>query len=298
MSLINTSSRTLGSLEVGPLAFGTWRFVNLGLEPGRHLLETAVEVGATLVDCADVYGLDWGGTGFGMAEEAVGQVLAATPGLRDQIVLATKGGIDPGIPYDSSPDYLRDAVEASLRRLQTDVIDLYQIHRVDYFTDPAEVAGTLERLRTQGKIREVGVSNHSPAQFNALAAHLPFPIVSTQPQFSVQVLDPLRDGTLDLCQTRGVTPLAWSPLAGGRVPSGTELPTGLLTLLDQLADREGVDRSAIALAFLLAHPSGVVPILGTTNPERLHQAIRALTVQLDRTDCYAIIEASDGVPLP
>ncbi len=298
MSLINTSSRTLGSLEVGPIAFGTWRFVNLGLEPGRHLLETAVEVGATLVDCADVYGLDWGGTGFGMAEEAVGLVLAATPGLRDKIVLATKGGINPGIPYDSSPNYLRDAVEASLRRLQTDVIDLYQIHRVDYFTHPAEVAETLEQLRTQGKIREVGVSNHSPTQFNALAAHLPFPIVSTQPQFSVQVLDPLRDGTLDQCQARGVTPLAWSPLAGGRVPSGAELSTGLLTLLDQLAEREGVDRSAIALAFLLAHPSGVVPILGTTNPERLRQSLQALGVQLDRTDCYAMIEASDGVPLP
>ena len=130
-------------LQAGPLSYGLWRFTDPDLSTATKIVETALEAGMTLFDTADVYGLDWGGTGFGRNEEILGDVLAAQPALRDQMILATKGGIMPPLPYDSSASYLRTAVEASLRRLKTDVIDLYLIHRPDFFTHPAVVAATL-----------------------------------------------------------------------------------------------------------------------------------------------------------
>ena len=183
MSLVNREPRTLGSLPpVGPLSFGLWRYTNPDVAVAHSLLETALDAGLNLIDNADVYGFDWGGTGFGRVEEILGSVLASAPALRDRMVLATKGGIMPPIPYDSSPTYLRSACEASLRRMNVEVIDLYQIHRPDLLAHPADVAATLSALRDEGKIREVGVSNHTPAQVAALAAHLPFPIASNQPE--------------------------------------------------------------------------------------------------------------------
>lgn len=297
-SLVNTSPRKMGPFEVGPLAYGLWRFTDANVASGQERIETALAHGMNLVDVADLYGFDWGGTGFGSVEAQLGRVLAAAPGLRGRMVLATKGGIMPPLPYDSSGPYLKKACEDSLRRLGTDVIDLYQIHRPDLFTHPAELAATLVALRDEGKIREVGVSNYTPAQVSALAAHLPFPIVSQQPEYSVLHLAPLRDGTLDQCMERGMVPLAWSPLAGGRIPQGTDMPDALVAALDVLADREGVDRAAIALSFVLAHPSAPVGIIGSQRVERIKDAARSTRVRLDRNDVYDLIEASEGVPLP
>ncbi|MEZ5245749.1 MAG: aldo/keto reductase [Acidimicrobiales bacterium] len=297
-TLINIAPRRIGGFEVGPLAFGCWRFTTDSVDDARGLIETALDLGMNLVDNADVYGFDWGGSGFGANEKLLGEVLASAPALRDRMVLATKGGIAPPTPYDSSAAYLEAACEASLRRLQTDVIDLYQIHRPDMFAHPAQVAAVLASLREKGKIREVGISNHTPAQHEALVAHLPFPLATTQPEYSPAVLDPLRDGTFDLCMRDGVVPLAWSPLGGGRLISGEGVRPELITLLDELAEREGVDRAAICIAFVLAHPSAPVAILGTQTPARLDAATTALTVTLDRNDVYAIIQASEGVPLP
>lgn len=262
------------------------------------MIEAALAAGMNLIDNADVYGLDWGGTGFGDNEVILGKVLADAPELRDQMVLATKGGIIPPTPYDSSPDYLRTACDDSLRRLGVDTIDLYQIHRPDLFTHPADVAATLTELREAGKIREVGVSNHTPAQADALQAHLPFAIASDQPQFSITHLDPVRDGTFDRCMREGVTPLAWSPLAGGSLATGEGLAPEVLSILDELAERESVTRAAIAVAFVLAHPSRPVALLGTQNPARLTELSAAMSVTLTRDDVYRIIPAVEGVPLP
>lgn len=297
-SLINAAPRTIGAFEVGPLAFGCWRLTTDSVDEARSLVEGALDLGMNLVDNADVYGFDWGGDGFGANEELLGRVLDTTPGLRDRMVLATKGGITPPTPYDSSAAHLEAACDASLRRLRTDVIDLYQIHRPDLFAHPAEVAATLAGLREKGKIREVGVSNHTPAQTEALAAHLPFPLATTQPEYSPAHLAPLRDGTFDLCMREGITPLAWSPLGGGRLATGDGVRPELVTLLDELAAREGVDRATICYAFVLAHPSAPVAILGTQTPSRLADATRALTVHLDRADVYALIQATEGIPLP
>jgi predicted oxidoreductase len=298
-SLVLTEPRSLGALDpVGPIGYGQWRYTTDDRHLARTLVETALEAGMNLVDTADVYGLDWGGSAFGQVEELLGHVLAEAPDLRERIVLATKGGIRPPTPYDSSPDALRAACEASLRRLQVDVIDLYQIHRPDMFAHPADVAAVLAALRDEGKIREVGVSNHTPAQVDALRAHLPFPLVSNQPEYSAVHLEPLRDGTLDACMRDGITPLAWSPLAGGRLATGDGLRPELAAVLDEIAAREEVERGHVALAFVLAHPSGPVAIIGSQRPERITASTTALSVDLDRADVYRIIQASEGVPLP
>ena len=298
-SLVHVGPRRLGSLgEIGPLAYGQWRYTTDDVPVAQGLLETALGAGMNLIDTADVYGLDFGGSSFGQCEALLGRVLAVAPHLREQIVLATKGGIRPPTPYDSSPDALRDACEASLRRLGVETIDLYQIHRPDMFTHPAEVAATLAELRASGKIREVGVSNHTPAQVDALRAHLSFGLVSNQPELSAAHLDPLRDGTLDACMREGITPLAWSPLAGGRLATGQGVRGELIDVLNELAAREGVERTAIALAFVLAHPSQPVAIIGTQRAERISAAVAALRVDLNRADVYRIVQASEGIPLP
>ncbi|WP_420622707.1 aldo/keto reductase [Candidatus Poriferisodalis sp.] len=314
--LVRTTPRRLGpnGPDVGPLALGLWRFTGSDVGANAALVEAGLDSGMNLVDLADVYGLDWGGTGFGSCEANLGAVLDARPELREQMVLATKGGIVPPLPYDSGAAALREACDASLQRLRTDRIDLYQIHRPDMFTHPAELADTLDGLIASGKVGAVGVSNYTPAQTRALAAHLDHPLVSTQPEFSAACLDPMRDGTLDLCAEAGVVPLAWSPLAGGRLMrqsplAGRRLPSEgegegegvrpeLLETLDRLAEREGVDRAAVCLAFVLAHPTAPVAIVGTQRIDRLTAAQAALRVHLDRNDVYDVVEASEGVPLP
>ncbi|MCU1359632.1 MAG: putative oxidoreductase [Ilumatobacteraceae bacterium] len=297
--LVRDAPRSLGSLPaIGPIAYGQWRYTTDDVSDAHALIQAALDAGMNLIDTADVYGLDWGGTAFGSVEALLGKVLQAAPHLREQMVLATKGGIRPPTPYDSSPAALRDACHDSLRRLHTDVIDLYQIHRHDMFTHPADVAATLTALRDQGAIREVGVSNHTPAQVQALQAHLPFPIVSNQPEYSAMHLQPLRDGTFDACMQYGRTPLAWSPLAGGRLATGQGVRVELLTELDRIAAREDVHRSHVAIAFVLAHPSAPVAIIGTQRPERIGATLAALGVHIDRDDVYRIVQASEGVPLP
>lgn len=301
-NLVDAAPRSLGSeFSVGPLSYGLWRYTHDDVAKAQGLLETALDAGMNLIDVADVYGFDWGGSGFGTVEELLGKVLAVAPQLRDRLVLASKGGIKPPVPYDSSDDYLREAVEGSLRRLQVDVIDVYQVHRPDLFTHPRALAETLVALRESGKIKEVGISNFTPDQYEALVAHLPFAIVSTQPEYSLMHLDPLRDGTFDKAMRDGVTPLAWSPLAGGRVlqSDGVDGPSpALAEALGLLADREGVDRAAIAVAFVLSHPARPVAIVGTQSSERIESATAALDVTLTRDDVYTLIEASEGVPLP
>jgi len=131
-----------------------------------------------------------------------------------------------------------------------------------------------------------------------LAAHLPFPIVSNQPEYSAVHLDPLRDGTFDACMAAGTVPLAWSPLGGGRLATGEDVRPELLSVLDALAEREGVDRAQLAMAFVLAHPAAPVAIVGSQNPDRIRSATAALDVELSRHDVYSIIQASEGVPLP
>ena len=215
------ATRRLGtsSLEVGAVSYGCWRFAGTSVGEAREKVLAAVELGMTLVDTADIYGFD-GAAGFGAAEALLGEVLASTPGLRERIVLATKGGIRPPVPYDQSPEDLVAACRASLERLGVDQVDLYQVHRPDLLAHPADLAAALTALVGEGLVREVGVSNFTRAQTDALVAHLGFPVVTTQPELSALCLDPITDGTLDDALRDGRTPLAWSPLGGGRLGTG------------------------------------------------------------------------------
>ncbi len=251
-----------------------------------------------LIDTADVYGLDYGGAGFGDAERILGKVLAHSPGLVDQMVLATKGGIVPPRPYDSSREYLTAALEASLGRLGVDTVDLYQIHRPDLYVHPEDLAATLTSMVEAGKVRHVGVSNHTPAQTAALRHYLDIPLVTDQPQFSLVHLDPMRDGTLDAAMMHGTVPLAWSPLGGGSLATGDGLSPELVSTMNQLAEREGVSTGVIAVAFVLAHPSRPVALVGTQKTERLAEMATAAKVNLDRSDVYRLFQAAEGQPLP
>ena len=298
-NLVSDGTRRLGDeVEVGPIGFGCWRLTGASDADNARLIATALDLGMNLVDNADVYGLDWGGSGFGACEEALGRVLAADPSLRDRMVLATKGGIIPGVPYDSSGAYLISACEASLRRMGIDHVDLYQIHRPDVFTHPEEIAVAFASLRDRGLVSMFGVSNYTPSQTIALSTYVEEPLVSTQPEFSCAALAPMRDGTFDLCMEEGITPLAWSPLAGGRLATGEGVRPELVSVLDELAVREGTSRAAIAIAFVLSHPADAVALVGTQRTERLGDLATAVRVTLTRTDAYRIVVASDGVPLP
>jgi predicted oxidoreductase len=292
----HVSVRRLGTsaTEVGPISYGCWRLAGNDLDTAAALVTTALECGFTLIDTADIYGFDGVG-GFGEAEELLGRVLARDPQLRDRMVLATKGGIRPGVPYDWSATHLRAACEDSLRRLGVDVIDLYQLHRPDVLAHPAEVAEALTELVDRGLVRHLGLSNVTPSQFELVQGFLDRPLVTTQPELSIWHSDPVRDGTLDQCLARDVTPLAWSPLGGGRVGDTAD---AVAPVLARLASEHGVDTSAIALAFVLAHPSAPIPILGTQQVERIEAARTASTVRLERHEWYELYQAGTGERLP
>ena len=286
-------------LSVSRLAWGMWRFKGHDLAQARALVDAALDSGINLFDTADIYGYS-GRDGFGDAEKLLGRLFAGDPALRRAMVLASKGGIIPGVPYDSSADYLAAACEASLRRLGTDHLDLFQVHRPDVLTHPAEVARALESLVASGKVRSVGVSNYTPSQTAALLAHLAIPLASLQPEFSPLALEPLIDGTLDLAMQHGVGVLAWSPLAGGRIgtPGDDERAKHVCAELDVQAARWGVSRSATAYSWLMAHPAGVIPIVGSQQASRIREAADAYKVRWSRTDWYRVLVAARGSALP
>lgn len=312
-------SVTLGksSLPVSRLAYGCWRIagtwepsaVTPAMEAaGRRAVITAMEAGYTFFDHADIYCQ-------GVAEKIFGDVLREMPGTRECIVIGTKCGIrragepaaDAPYRYDFSTAHIVWSCEQSLKRLGVETVDLYQLHRPDFLCDPAEVAGAFEQLRRQGKAREFGVSNFSPSQVTMLQQACPMPLVVNQVEISLAKVDALRDGTLDQCLAQKITPMAWSPLARGKLGAttpvereraGAKIAAPLSEALDALAKARGQSRSVIALAWLLKHPAGIVPIVGSTNPERLREATTANEIELTREEWYRLMEAAQGARLP
>ncbi|PXA94105.1 aldo/keto reductase [Nostoc sp. 3335mG] len=295
MLRIDPNPRPLGKSDivVSPMAWGMWRFTG-EVAAARTLVEAALETGITLFDTADIYGADTP-AGFGSAETLFGQVLAEAPYLRERMAIATKGGIRPGIPYRSDASYLSQAVDASLSRMGIDRIDLYQIHRRDFLTHPQEVARSLTAMVDAGKVRGIGVSNHSPAEVAALQAFLDLPILSTQPEFSPLRSAPLFDGTLDQAMAQDMAVLAWSPLGGGRLSDGAH-PAG--ALLAEHGARFDVDAATAALSWAMAHPARIIPIIGSQNPDRIRAAAGALRVEWTPAEWYAVLQAGMGASLP
>jgi len=278
------------------LAYGFWRYREDEVEAAIAMLSLAREAGIDHIDTADVYG---GPGGFGGAEKLLGAVRQKAPKLLDGACIATKGGVELGTPYNSSPAYLKAACEGSLTRLGVSRIDLFYIHRPDLLAHPADVAGTLDQLVAEGKIASVGVSNYTVAQVEALARYLKAPLRVHQIEFSAGFVVPLFDGSLDQAMTRQMAIAAWSPLAGGRLGAeGPEEFAAVRAVLAKLAGKYAVTPGAIALAFLFTHPACVTPILGTKRPERLRDALAAQTVSLTRRDWYDIVEAARGQRLP
>ena len=296
------ASRRLGGsdIEVSPIAWGMWRLAENGrtAADAAKLVHAALDSGITFLDTADIYGFDGAG-GFGDAEVLLGEVLAAEPGLRDKMVLATKGGILPPLPYDQSAAYLNKAIEDSLRRLQVDSVDLWQIHRPDILAHPQEVARVLDDAVASGKIKALGVSNFTRAQIAALQHFLGNKLVSTQPEISPLRIDCFENGELDQAMMLGLTPLAWSPLGGGRLAAPeTARDKAVAAALDAVAEAQGVSRTVAAYSWLMAHPAGIIPIIGSQNAARIAEGAAALKVRWTRTEWYAVLVAARGVPLP
>jgi predicted oxidoreductase len=275
-----------------------WRFAGEDIAAAEARVLTALDAGVTLFDTADIYGPD-NGEAFGAAEALLGRVFQRNPALKARMVLATKGGIAMGVPYDSSAAYLTSAIDASLTRLGVEQVALWQIHRPDLLTHPAEVARALEAAHAAGKIGAIGVSNHTPAQVEALAAHLKLPIVSTQPEFSPLAIAPLSDGVLDQALARGLTVLAWSPFGGGRLaePQGGRAQA-VAAALDAQAHAFGVSRAAAAYSWIMAHPARPIPIVGAQTPARIAEIPDAYKPRWTRAEWYRVLVASMGEPLP
>lgn len=301
-SLPLPTRRTLGDsgLTVSPIAWGMWRLA----EDGRSTAEAAKLVHAALdaeidfLDTADIYGFD-GASGFGDAEALLGEVLAAEPSLRRRMALATKGGIRPPLPYDQSADYLREAIDASLKRLKTDVIDLWQVHRPDILAHPAEVARVLDEAVAAGKIRTLGVSNFTQPQVVALNHFLNHKLVTTQPEISPLRIACFENGELDQAMMMGLTPMAWSPLGGGRLlaPESAR-DKAVVAALTTMADAKRVSLSVAAYSWLMAHPAGIVPIIGSQQAARIAEGATALTVPWTREEWYQVLVAARGEKLP
>ena len=297
---------TLGTslLTCTRLAYGCWRLA--GSEGGPRLddstgmaaVRAAFDAGFTLFDNADIYGR-------GECERIFGKVLRDTPGMRERIVLATKCGICPPWDgrthcYDSSSAYIVESVEGSLKRLGTDFVDLLMIHRPDFLGDPADIAAAFTHLRAAGKVREFGASNFRPSQLTALQKHCPMPLIVNQVEVSLAALSCLDDGTLDQCLAERITPMAWSPLAKGLLlgTARDEHEQKLQTLLAKIAAEKSATPAAIALAWLLRHPSRMQPIIGSVNPDRIREAVRADAIELSRGEWYSLLTAARGTPLP
>jgi predicted oxidoreductase len=248
-----------------------------------------------------------------------GRAIEKHPEWRKQLIVATKCGIrwedEPkkGVPhrYDFSGDYIRQSLDESLQRLKLDCVDLYQLHRPDFLADPEEIAAAFIDIQKAGKVRYFGVSNFRPSLVSALQSALPFPLVSNQVEIHLLRLATFEDGTLDQCLEKKMTPMAWSSLAGGRLAAAlnekADLPTDeptaaavlrLRPVLADIAQAYSTTPLAIVLAWLMRHPSGIVPIIGTVRPEAIKEAAKADTIALDRESWYRILLAARGQKLP
>lgn len=290
------------------LAYGCMRLAGDGgrgdRDRGKRAVRSAIDSGYTLFDHADIYG-------GGACEVLFGEVMKESPSLRDELVILTKAGIRPagepdaGDPkrYDFRADYITGCVDASLGRLGTDRVDLLLLHRPDFLMDPDEVAGALTALVDSGKVLHVGVSNFSPSQIELLAASLSMPLVVNQVEINIHNVGAFTDGTLDQCLRLGMTPQAWCPLAGVAYPAwgntfDADDEARIGAELDRQAAHYGVDGWQVILAWLLVHPAGIAPIIGSTTPARIAAAVAALDLDYRREDWYRLLEARNGAPVP
>lgn len=280
---------------VSRIVAGAWRWdASTGIEVDR-LIKTCLEADITSFDHADIYG-DYEN------QKIFGAVLKKNPSLRRQIQLISKCGIRlvsskyPEVRvkhYDTSKEHIIRSVERSLIELGSDYLDVLLIHRPDPFIDPEEVSETFGLLRQNGKVLHFGVSNFTPIQYEMLQQFLPFPLVTNQIPLSLDRLDALYDGTIDMLQKRETAPMVYSPLGGGKLmekESGKEFWS--------LKDKYAASETQLALAWLLSHPANMCPVIGTTKPERILDSAKAIDIHLERQDWFDMLRMASGRDVP
>ena len=289
------------SLSLSRLIYGMWRLAddkNISSAHVQAKVEACLAQGITTMDQADIYG------GYA-AEEIFGNALRAAPHLRDKIEIVTKcdivapAGRHSAAPlkyYDTSATHIQQSVEDSLRLMGITEIDLLLIHRPDPFMNHHETGAVLDKLVTAGKVKAVGVSNFKPHDWNLLQSAMQNKLVTNQIEMSVLANQAFTNGDLAFLQERGVPPMAWSPLAGGALFTQENAP--LTRRLKEKAEETGVEIGAVAIAWLLAHPAQILPVLGTNNLNRIHQISDAFKVSMDRISWFALYQEANGHEVP
>ncbi|WP_298971021.1 aldo/keto reductase family oxidoreductase [uncultured Roseobacter sp.] len=284
------------TLNFSRIVYGMWRLADdADTSPGHvHAkIDACLSQGITTMDQADIYG------GY-VAEEVLGTCLKQSPGLRDQLEIVTKCDIVAPIGkysdrrvkyYDTSAAHIQASVDASLTYMGIDHIDLLLIHRPDPMMDAAETGGALDALIQSGKIRAAGVSNFRPWDWDLLQSAMSNRLVTNQIELSLATRDSFTNGDLAHLQQHRISPMAWSPLGGGSLMTENSAVTGKM---DEVAAAQGVDRAAVAVAWLLAHPAGILPVMGTNTLSRIATFSDALKVEMDRQTWFELYEAANG----
>ncbi|MEM8728491.1 MAG: aldo/keto reductase [Pseudomonadota bacterium] len=289
-----------GGLEMSRIVYGLWRVADEADTSVPHVtakIKACLDQGITTFDQADIYG------GY-TAEAVFGAALKADPGLRRQMEIITKCDIvapvgrhadTPVKHYDTSRSHILKSVDLSLREMAIDHIDLLLIHRPDPLMDHHETGAALDEVVASGKVGHVGVSNFRQWDWELLQSAMTSPLVTNQIEVSLAEISPFTNGDLTFHQRIGTPVLAWSPLGGGALMTDD---SATARVADEIAQAQGVDRAAVAVAFLLAHPAGIVPVMGTNNLTRIAQISDALKVVLDRPTWFRLYEAALGAEVP
>lgn len=297
-----------GAMRASQIILGCMRISNMEDSAVETLVRTAMEQGINFFDHADIYG-------GGRSESVFARAIHMNPALREKMILQSKCGIRPG-QYDFSKEHILSSVEGSLKRLNTEYLDVLLLHRPDTLMEPEEVGEAFERLHESGKVRYFGVSNQNPLTMQLLQSGLKQKLCFNQMQLSLTnsgMIDQglyanmqvdrgiWRDGgVLEYCRLNKITLQAWSPMQYGffeGVFLGNEKFPELNKKIDEIAGRYGVTGTAVAIAWIMRHPAGIQPILGTTNVKRLVESCRAADFTLTRTEWYELYQAA-GENLP
>jgi len=282
------------------LAQGYMRLTEWGFSTNQlvDFMQSHINLGVTTIDQADIYG--------GYTSEAIlGKALQAQPELREQIQLVSKcviAMVNQHYPenyikhYNHSKAYIKSQVERSLQLLHTDYLDLLLIHRPSPLSHPEEVAAAFAELKAEGKVLHFGVSNYTNQELQTLQHFCDEALVTNQIEYSPLCLDPHNDGTIAYLQQQQVQPMAWSPFAGGRFfkPPETEQEKRMHQQLQQLSEKYACNTDQLILAWILHHPIGFVPIVGSGKIDRIKNYIKALELELELQDWFAIYVASTG----
>jgi len=284
------------TLNFSRIVYGMWRLADDSDTSVSHVqakIHACLDQGITTFDQADIYG------GY-VAEAVLGEALKADTGLRSKMEIVTKCDIvapmgryadAPVKYYDTSRAHIIQSIENSLRDMVIDHIDLLLIHRPDPFMDHHETGAALDEAVASGKVGAVGVSNFRPWDWDLLQSAMKTQLVTNQIEISLSEISPFTNGDLAFHQRHGHKPMAWSPLGGGDLMVGGG---PLQTLMVEIAQDQGVDRAAVAVAFLLAHPAGIIPVMGTNNLDRIKTIGDAMKVTLDRATWFRLYEAALG----